>query len=113
MLIIHIVETWNRSSKMRPNPTPIRAPDGSGGSGQDPQRFAGIRRGYTPEDVIRLSGSFRIRHSLAEIGAARLWHLLKTQPFVPTLGALTGNRAVQQVKRQRTAPIGLGGSRPD
>jgi isocitrate lyase len=98
MSIIHIVETWNRSSKMRPNPTPTRAPDGSGGSGQDPQRFAGIRRDYTPEDVVRLSGSFRIRHSLAEIGAARLWHLLKTQPFVPTLGALTGNQAVQQVK---------------
>jgi isocitrate lyase len=98
MSIIHIVETWNRSSKMRPNPTPTRAPDGSGGSGQDPQRFAGIRRDYMPEDVVRLSGSFRIRHSLAEIGAARLWHLLKTQPFVPTLGALTGNQAVQQVK---------------
>ncbi len=63
-----------------------------------PQRFEGIRRDYTPDDVARLSGSFRIRHTLAEMGAARLWHLLKTQPFVPTLGALTGNQAVQQVK---------------
>ena len=41
---------------------------------------------------------FRIRHTLAEMGAARLWHLLKTEPFVNTLGALTGNQAVQQVK---------------
>ena len=64
----------------------------------DPERFAGIRRDYTSEDVERLAGSFRIRHTLAEMGAARLWHLLRTEPFVPTLGALTGNQAVQQVK---------------
>jgi isocitrate lyase len=83
---------------MRPHPTPTPAPDGSAGAGGDPQRFAGIRRDYTPADVERLSGSFRIRHTLAEMGAARLWHLLRTQPFVPTLGALTGNQAVQQVK---------------
>jgi isocitrate lyase len=83
---------------MRPNASPLHAPDGSGGPGVDPQRFEGIRRDYTPDDVARLSGSFRVRHTLAEMGAARLWHLLKTQPFVPTLGALTGNQAVQQVK---------------
>src|SRR5580692_6877275 len=79
-------------------PTPIRMPDGLTSTGGDPERFAGIRRDYTPEDVERLSGSFRIRHTLAEMGAARLWHLLKTEPFVNTLGALTGNQAVQQVK---------------
>ena len=85
---------------MRPHPTPVRAPDGSSGQapGGDPDRFAGIRRDYTPEDVARLSGSFRTRHTLAEMGAARLWHLLKTRPYLPTLGALTGNQAVQQVK---------------
>src|SRR5579875_3285720 len=65
---------------------------------QDPERFAGIRRDYTEADVARLSGSFRIRHTLAEMGAARLWHLLKTEPYLPTLGALTGNQALQQVK---------------
>src|SRR6185312_10095103 len=43
-------------------------------------------------------GSFRVRHTLAEIGAARLWHLLRTEPHVNTLGALTGNQAVQQAK---------------
>jgi isocitrate lyase len=64
----------------------------------DPERFSGIRRDYTPKEVERLSGSFRIRHTLAEMGARRLWHLLKTEPYVHTLGALTGNQAMQQVK---------------
>jgi len=68
------------------------------GSGLDPDRFAGIKRDYTSTDVERLAGSFHIRHTLAEIGAARLWHLLRTEPYVNTLGALTGNQAVQQVK---------------
>src|SRR5882757_4385126 len=76
---------------------PTQSPEGMS-RGQAPERFAGIRRDYTPRDVERLAGSFRIRHTLAEMGAARLWHLLNTEPFVPTLGALTGNQAVQQVK---------------
>src|ERR1700745_1624936 len=60
--------------------------------------FPNIRRDYEPADVEGLAGAFRIRHTLAEMGAARLRHLLQTEPFVPTLGALTGNQAVQQVK---------------
>ena len=64
----------------------------------DPCRFDGIRRDYTQQDVERLAGSFRIRHTLAEMGATRLWQLLKTEPFVPTLGALTGNQAVQMAQ---------------
>jgi isocitrate lyase len=83
---------------MHPYAAPTYAPDGMSAPVGDPERFAGIRRDYTPEDVERLAGSFRIRHTLAEMGAARLWHLLKTEPFVNTLGALTGNQAVQQVK---------------
>ncbi|MEO8714269.1 MAG: isocitrate lyase, partial [Acetobacteraceae bacterium] len=83
---------------MRPIPTPNLAPDGSAGGIGDPERFEGIRRDFTPADVARLAGSFRIRHTLAEMGAARLWHLLKTEPYVHTLGALTGNQALQQVK---------------
>src|SRR5689334_20625690 len=63
-----------------------------------PDGFSNIRRDYGPADVERLAGSFRIRHTLAEMGAARLRQLLNTEPFVPTLGALTGNQAVQQVK---------------
>jgi isocitrate lyase len=83
---------------MRPLTAPTRAPDGMASPAGDPERFAGIRRDYTDADVQRLSGSFRIRHTLAEMGANRLWHLLKTEPFVGTLGALTGNQALQQVK---------------
>ena len=63
-----------------------------------PERISDVRRDYSPADVERLAGSFRIRHTLAEMGAARLRHLLRTEPFLPTLGALTGNQAVQQVK---------------
>jgi isocitrate lyase len=81
----------------QPIPGPFRAPDGFSGGG-DPDRFAGIRRDYTPADVARLAGSFRVAHTIAEMGARRLWHLLKTEPFLPTLGALTGMQALQQVK---------------
>jgi len=83
---------------MRPIPTTVRAPDGMTAPPCDRQRFAGISRDYTAQDVDRLAGSFRVRHTLAEMGAARLWHLLRTEPCVPTLGALTGNQALQQVK---------------
>ncbi len=61
-------------------------------------RFDGIRRSYTPADVLRLRGSFPIAHTLAERGANRLWELLHTEPFINALGALTGNQAVQQVR---------------
>jgi isocitrate lyase len=56
------------------------------------ERFAAVRRDYSPADVERLAGSFRVRHSLAEAGAARLWHLLNTEPYVAALGALTATR---------------------
>ncbi len=61
-------------------------------------RWKGIKRPYTAEDVLRLRGSIHIEHSLARIGAERLWTLLHTEPYVAALGALTGNQAVQQVK---------------
>ena len=63
-----------------------------------PGRFAGIRRDYTAEDVERLAGCFRVRHTLAELGAGAPLASAEDRPFVPTLGALTGNQAVQQVK---------------
>jgi len=64
---------------------------------EDP-RWEGISRTYGPEDVLRLSGSLEIRHTLAERGAERLWDLLHSEDFVAALGALTGNQAIQQVK---------------
>ncbi|HVS12229.1 MAG TPA: isocitrate lyase [Planctomycetota bacterium] len=63
-----------------------------------PERWAGIRRDYGPEDVARLQGSVRIRYTLAELGAERLWKLLHERDFVAALGALTGGQAVQMVK---------------
>jgi isocitrate lyase len=61
-------------------------------------RWNGIERPYTAEDVVRLRGSVQIEHTLARLGAQRLWDLLHTDPYVPALGAMTGNQAVQQVK---------------
>src|SRR5215469_7992020 len=61
-------------------------------------RWRGITRTYSAEDVIRLRGSVQEEHTLARLGAERLWSLLHTEDFVPSLGALTGNQAVQQVK---------------
>jgi isocitrate lyase len=61
-------------------------------------RWAGIRRDYTPEDVARLQGSIQIEHTLARRGAERLWELLNTEDYLPTLGAITGAQAVQMVK---------------
>jgi isocitrate lyase len=61
-------------------------------------RFAGIVRPYADADVDRLRGSLRIEHTLAQRGARRLWHLLHSEPYVPALGALTGNQAVQMVR---------------
>jgi len=61
-------------------------------------RWAGIRRNYTAEDVVRLRGSVHIEHSLARLGAEKLWTSLHSEPFVNALGALTGNQAMQQVK---------------
>ena len=63
-----------------------------------PDRWRNIARTYTVEDVARLSGSLPIRYSLAENGAKKLWQLLHSEAFVPTLGTFTGNQAVQQVK---------------
>lgn len=62
------------------------------------ERWKGIKRPYSAEDVLRLRGSIKIEYTLAKMGAERLWHLLKTEPFIRALGALTGNQAVQQVK---------------
>ncbi|WP_020202706.1 MULTISPECIES: isocitrate lyase [Cupriavidus] len=61
-------------------------------------RWKGVKRNYSAADVVRLRGSVQVEHTLARRGAEKLWHLLNTEPFVNTLGALTGNQAMQQVK---------------
>ncbi len=64
----------------------------------DPRRWDGIVRPYTRTQVESLQGTVQIEHTLARMGAHRLWQLLKQRPHVPALGALTGNQAVQMVR---------------
>jgi isocitrate lyase len=64
---------------------------------KDP-RWKGVKRTYSVEDVKRLRGSVVVEHTLARLGAERLWKLLQTEDYVPALGALTGNQAIQQVQ---------------
>ena len=62
------------------------------------ERWSGIERPYGQDEVDRLRGSIRIEHTLARLGAERLWKLLEEEPYVGALGALTGAQAVQMVK---------------
>jgi isocitrate lyase len=61
-------------------------------------RWSGVRRPYSADDVVRLRGSVQVEHTLARLGAEKLWKLVNTEPFVNCLGALTGGQAMQQVK---------------
>ena len=77
----------------------MEMPRRGNGHGNEPRdRFHGIVRPYAAADVERLRGSVRIDHTLARMGAERLWELLTTEPYVNALGALTGNQAVQMVR---------------
>ncbi|SIQ39699.1 isocitrate lyase [Paenibacillus sp. RU4T] len=62
------------------------------------KRYVGITRPYSPEEVLKLRGSVLVEHTLARRGADKLWSMLQQEDYVPALGALTGNQAVQQVK---------------
>jgi isocitrate lyase len=62
------------------------------------ERWKGVTRPYSAEDVVRLRGSIKVEQTLASLGAKRLWNLLHTKPYLHTLGALTGAQAVQQVQ---------------
>lgn len=62
------------------------------------ERWQGIVRPYSPEDVLKLRGSVQIEYTLARRGAEKFWNLLHTEDYIHALGALTGNQAVQQVK---------------
>jgi isocitrate lyase len=61
-------------------------------------RWNGVERPYSAKDVVRLRGTVRIDHTLARIGAHRLWDLLHREPYINALGAMTGNQAIQQVR---------------
>ena len=92
MSVTRVSRTVNRVTRpakpsMLPEASPVPA-----------TRWAGIVRPYRGEDVERLKNTVKIEHTLADLGARRLWHLLTTRDYVNALGALTGNQAVQQVK---------------
>ncbi|MBS0396197.1 MAG: isocitrate lyase, partial [Proteobacteria bacterium] len=61
-------------------------------------RWKGVKRGYSAADVVRLRGTVPVEHTLARLGAEKLWRHMQSMPFVNSLGALTGNQAMQQVK---------------
>ena len=61
-------------------------------------RWAGIARPYCADDVVRLRGTVPVEHTIAKLGASKLWNSLNSEPFVNALGALTGNQAMQQIK---------------
>lgn len=61
-------------------------------------RWAGVKRTYSGEEVVKLAGNFLLEYSIARMGAERLWEKLTSQPFIAGLGALTGNQAVQEVQ---------------
>ncbi|CAK0786074.1 hypothetical protein CVIRNUC_009287 [Coccomyxa viridis] len=61
-------------------------------------RWSGIERPYSQDDVERLQGSLVVEHTLARVGAEKLWKLMREEAFVPALGALTGNQAMQQIR---------------
>jgi isocitrate lyase len=68
-------------------------------------RWKGVTRPYSQADVEKLRGSVRIEHTLAKLGAERLWKLLHEEQFVRALGATTGNQAVQQVKSRSESDL--------
>ena len=70
----------------------------SNGNGAASRRWDGIERPYGAEDVERLRGTVHVEHTLARLGAERLWELLQYEDYLPALGALTGGQAVQMVK---------------
>src|SRR5579863_9287150 len=78
------------------------SPNGNSSHQQDDwstnPRWSRITRPYSQADVAKLRGSVRVEHTLAKLGAERLWKLLHEEEFVRALGATTGNQAVQQVK---------------
>jgi isocitrate lyase len=61
-------------------------------------RWEGVIRPYSASDVVRLRGSIHIEHTIARLGAERLWNLLHEEPYLLALGAVTGNQAIQQVR---------------
>ncbi|HEX9048894.1 MAG TPA: isocitrate lyase/phosphoenolpyruvate mutase family protein, partial [Verrucomicrobiae bacterium] len=61
-------------------------------------RWEGVTRPYSAEKVVRLRGTIKVQHSIADAMARKLWRLFQTESYIPALGALTGNQAVQMAQ---------------
>ena len=90
------IERCRRRSDADVRPLRQQAPDAP--ADVHAHRWDGVQRPYTAADVARLRGSVTVKHTLAELGARRLWELLHRRPYVQALGALTGGQAVQMVR---------------
>src|SRR5436305_2929365 len=71
-------------------------------------RWSGITRPYSQENVLRLRGTIQIEYTLARVGAERLWNLMHTDAYVPALGAVTGNQAIEMIQAGLKAIYGSG-----
>jgi isocitrate lyase len=71
-------------------------------------RWSGITRPYSYSDVLRLRGSIQIEYTLARLGAERLWNSMHADAYVPALGAITGNQAIEMVQAGLKAIYGSG-----
>jgi len=76
--------------------------------GDSNPRWAGITRPYSHDDVLRLRGTIQIEYTLARLGAERLWDLMHSDAYVPALGAITGNQAIEMVQAGLKAIYGSG-----
>jgi isocitrate lyase len=71
-------------------------------------RWSGITRPYSYDNVLRLRGTIQIEYTLARLGAERLWNLMHSDAYVPALGAITGNQAIEMVQAGLKAIYGSG-----
>src|SRR5689334_18983273 len=83
--LCRLIPTYNRGEKMNYDQN-------------SENRWLGVKRVYSTDDVARLRGSIHIEYTLAKMGAERLWNLLHSEEYIAALGALTGNQAVQQIQ---------------
>src|SRR5574341_825615 len=84
--------------------TPAQLPQSPWPAHSDPSRWFGIVRDYRAEEVEKLRGTVAIEHTLARLGAERLWDLLRSRPYVSALGALSGQQAGQTYPDQSLYP---------
>src|SRR5215204_7082230 len=95
---VHSPPRRSSSARARTSASATTTPTRGGNVNDNGDRWSGVERPYSEEDVERLRGRFTIEHTIARLGAERLWKLLVEEDYVAALGALTGGQAVQMVR---------------